>query len=286
MSLYAIGDVQGCYDALRRLLDHINYDPADDELWFAGDLVNRGSQSLETLNFVKSLGDNAKWVIGNHELHLLRLADGLVEASRSMLNAVLDAPDADILLAWVAQQPLLRVDHQRKLILVHAGLLPQWDIELAMQLAKHVCQRLQSPERKTFLAQLLAQRNIPAMWEDHLQGIERLAITVNAMTSIRFCDAQGRMDFQTKIPPGDNPPGLYPWYTLAHKRDPSYTLLFGHWAALGYKKMKSYIALDSGCVWGGLLTAYRLDAANEQEFQIPCDDLPTIYPKSHNFSIR
>ena len=286
MSLYVIGDVQGCYDALCRLLDHINYDPAEDELWFAGDLVNRGPQSLETLNFVKSLGDNAKWVLGNHELHLLKLADGLIEASQSTLDGVLDVPNADILWEWVARQPLLRVDHQRKLILVHAVLLPQWYIGLAVQLAAHVCQRLQSSERKTFLAQLLAQKNTPTLWEDHLQGIDRLAITVNAMTGIRFCDDQGRMDFQAKTPPGKNPPGLCPWYTLAHKRDPSYTVLFGHWAALGYQRMKSYIALDSGCVWGGYLTAYRLDLGNEREFQIRCDEFPAIYPRPHNLSMR
>ena len=282
MSLYAIGDVQGCYNALCRLLDHINYDPTEDELWFAGDLVNRGPQSLETLNFVKSLGDNAKWVLGNHELHLLKLADSLIEASQSTLEAVLNAPNADILLQWVAQQPLLRVDHQRKLILVHAGLLPQWDIRLAVQLAEQVCEQLQSSNRKTFLAQLPSQKNTPALWDDHLQRIDRLAITVNAMTSIRFCDVQGRMDFQAKTPPGENPPGLYPWYTLKHKRDPGYTVLFGHWAALGYRKMESYIALDSGCVWGGCLTAYRLDDGGEREFQIRCDDLPAIYPRPHN----
>ena len=282
MSLYAIGDVQGCYDALCRLLDHISYDPAEDELWFAGDIVNRGPQSLETLNFVRSLGNNAKWVLGNHELHLLRLAYGLIQASQSTLNTILDAPNADLLLEWVARQPLLRVDHQRKLILVHAGLLPQWDIRLAVQLAENVSQRLQSPECKTFLAQLISQKKTPALWEDHLQGINRLAITVNAMTSIRFCDSQGRMDFQTKTPPDKHLPGLYPWYTLEHSRDPSYTVLFGHWAALGYQRMKSYIALDSGCVWGGCLTAYRLDNGFEQVFQIPCDDLPAIYPRLHN----
>ncbi len=286
MSLYAIGDVQGCYDALCRLLDHINYDPAEDELWFAGDIVNRGPQSLETLNFVRSLGNNAKWVLGNHELHLLKLADGLIEASQSTLDAVLDAPDADLLLEWVARQPLLRVDHQRKLILVHAGLLPQWDIALAVELAEHVCRQLQSPDRKIFLAQLLDQKNTPALWEDHLQGIERSAITVNAMTGIRFCDARGRMDFQAKTSPGEHPLGLYPWYTLAHERDPDYTVLFGHWAALGYRRMKSYIALDSGCVWGGCLTAYRLDGGNEREFQIRCDDLQAIYPKPHSLGIQ
>ena len=125
-------------------------------------------------------------------------------------------------------------------------------------------------------------KNTPTLWDDRLQGIDRLAITVNAMTGIRFCDARGCMDFQTKTPPGKHPPGLYPWYTLEHKRDPSYTVLFGHWAALGYRKMDSYIALDSGCVWGGCLTAYRLDGESEREFQIRCDDLPAIYPRLHN----
>ena len=271
MSLYAIGDVQGCYDALRRLLDHINYDPAKDELWFAGDIVNRGPQSLETLNFIRELGEGAKWVIGNHELHLLKLADGLIEAPKSTLNAVLDSPDAAALLEWVTKQPLLQVDHKRKLILVHAGLLPQWDIALAEQLAENVSRQLQSPSRKSFLLQLLNQKNTPALWEDSLQGIARSAITVNAMTGIRFCDKDGRMDFQTKTSPSEQPSKLYPWYTLDHKRDPSYTVLFGHWAALGHRRMKSYIALDSGCVWGGSLTAYQVDGGDEKSFQISCD---------------
>ena len=270
MSLYAIGDVQGCYDALCRLLEHINYDPAKDELWFAGDIVNRGPQSLETLNFIRSLGEGAQWVIGNHELHLLKLADGLIEAPQSTLDAVLDAPNADALLEWVAQQPLLRVDHQRKLILVHAGLLPQWDIALADQLAEDVSRQLQNSNRKHFLSQLLNQKNIPALWEDSLQGIARSAITVNAMTSIRFCDNNGRMNFPANTSPSQQSSKLYPWYTLDHKRDPNYTVLFGHWAALGHRRMESYIALDSGCVWGNSLTAYRLDSGDEKSFQIPC----------------
>lgn len=270
MSLYAIGDVQGCYDALCRLLDYIDYDPAKDELWFAGDLVNRGPQSLETLHLVGSLGETVKWVLGNHELHLLKLAEGLIDAPESMLNAVLDASDAGTLLEWIAKQPLLRIDHHRKLILVHAGLLPQWDIALAMQLADEVSHRLQGSNRKEFLSQLPNQKDAPALWDEQLHGIHRLAITVNAMTGIRFCDSRGRMDFQAKIPPGKQSSGLYPWYTLEHERDPSYTVLFGHWAALGYRRMKSYIALDSGCVWGGSLTAYRLDVGSEKVFQIPC----------------
>ncbi|MBC6413429.1 MAG: symmetrical bis(5'-nucleosyl)-tetraphosphatase [Chromatiales bacterium] len=271
MSLYAIGDVQGCYDALRRLLDCINYDPAADKLWFAGDVVNRGRQSLEVLNFISSLGEGAEWVLGNHELHLLKLADGLISAPHSTLDTVLNAANADSLLAWVARQPLLRIDYQRKLILVHAGLLPQWDIALAIQLAEQVSQQLRSTQRKYFLSQLLALGNKPALWDDSLQGIDRAAITINAMTTIRFCDRQGCMDFSAKSPPDECQPDLYPWYTLAHRRDPSYTVLFGHWAALGYRRMESYIALDSGCVWGGYLSAYRLDLGNEQIFQVPCD---------------
>ena len=271
MSLYAIGDVQGCYDALCRLLEHINYDPSEDKLWFAGDVVNRGRQSLQVLNFIKSLGDGAEWVLGNHELHLLKLAAGLVEARHSTLKAVLDAANADSLLAWVARQPLLRVDDQRKLILVHAGLLPQWDIALAVELAEQVSQQLQSAECSNFLSQLLNLKNQPKRWSDSLDGIARAAITVNAMTTIRFCNKQGCMDFTAKTAPDQSTPNLYPWYTLKHQRDPSYTVLFGHWAALGYRRMESYIALDSGCVWGGSLTAYRLDRGCQRVFQIPCD---------------
>jgi len=272
MSLYAIGDVQGCYDALRRLLDCIGYDSSADELWFVGDLVNRGPQSLETLNFIVGLGDSAKCVLGNHELHLLKLAAGLIEASHSTLGALLAAPEAATLLEWVARQPLLRVDPRRKLLLVHAGLLPQWDIALAAQLAEAVSAQLRGSGRSDFLAQLLAQRHSPALWSDELHDLDRLAITVHAMTTLRFCDKDGRMDYQAKMPPGEQPCGLYPWYTLAHRRDPNYRVLFGHWAALGYRRMQSYIALDSGCVWGGALTAYRLDAACEQAFQVSCSD--------------
>ena len=271
MSLYAIGDVQGCYDALCRLLEHINYDPAADKLWFAGDIVNRGRQSLEVLNFVRSLGTGAEWVLGNHELHLLKLADGLIEAPHSTLDAVLNAADVESLLAWVARQPLLRVDHRRKLILVHAGLLPQWDIASAVRLADDVSLRLQSPSRKHFLSQLLNLKNVPALWEEHLQGINRLSITVNAMTGIRFCDKEGCMNFQAKTSPDEPTADLYPWYALAHNRDPDYTVVFGHWAALGYRRMEHCIALDSGCVWGGFLSAYRLDGEEQKVFQIPCE---------------
>ena len=283
MSLYAIGDVQGCYDALRRLLDHIDYDPSEDKLWFAGDIVNRGPQSLEVLNFVHSLGDGAEWVLGNHELHLLKLADGLIEASQSTLAPVIEAANADALLTWIARQPLLRIDQRRKLILVHAGLLPQWDIALAAQLADDVSQQLQSRNRKSFLSQLLNLENVPTLWDDRLQGINRAAIAVNAMTGIRFCDKEGRMDFEAKTPPGAQATYLYPWYMLEHKRDPSYTVLFGHWAALGYRRMASYIALDSGCVWGGSLTAYRLDPDAEQAFHIACDKVLSIsFSESHD----
>ena len=278
MSLYVIGDVQGCYDALCRLLDHINYDPATDKLWFAGDIVNRGKQSLEVLNFIHSLGDAAEWVLGNHELHLLHIADGLIEAKHSTLTAVMDAPNAESLLAWVAKQPLLRIDDERKLILVHAGLLPQWDIALARQLAEDVSQQLRSSERKHFLSQLLNSRYAPTLWNDNLRGSERAAITVHAMTGIRFCDSEGRMDFAIKTSPDEHIADRYPWYTLAHQRDPSYTVLFGHWAALGYKRMESYIALDSGCVWGGFLSAYRIGGGPEQVFQIACDKVLPIAP--------
>ena len=268
MSLYAIGDVQGCYGDLQRLLEEIRFDPASDELWFAGDLVNRGPQSLETLRLVKGLGAAARCVLGNHEFHLLRLAEGIEKNNNAGLEAVLAAPDAGELTGWLARQPLLMVDRRRELILVHAGLLPQWDIETAVALAAEVGAALQGGDRRRFLATLFG--DAPDRWDARLQGADRLRVIVNAMTRMRFCGDDGRMDMDCAGPPGAQPDGLHPWYRLPHRRDPAYTVLFGHWAALGFLRMPGCIALDSGCVWDGRLTAFRLDPGDWRAFSVAC----------------
>ncbi|MDD9885657.1 MAG: symmetrical bis(5'-nucleosyl)-tetraphosphatase [Gammaproteobacteria bacterium] len=267
MSLYAIGDVQGCYGDLRRLLDEIRFDPASDQLWFAGDLVNRGPQSLETLRFVKGLGDAARCVLGNHEFHLLRLAAGIGGGANDGLQAVLDAPDAGELTDWLARQPLLRADRRRELILVHAGLLPQWDIETAVALAAEVGAALRA-DRRGFLASLFG--DAPDRWDEGLRGADRLRVIVNAMTRMRFCDADGRMDMQCTGPPGAQPHGLRPWFEFPHRRDPACTVLFGHWAALGFARLPGCVALDSGCVWDGRLTAFRLEPGEWRAFSVEC----------------
>ena len=276
MSLYAVGDVQGCYDHLRRLVDKIRFDPASDELWFAGDLVNRGPQSLQTLRFVKGLGAAARCVLGNHEFHLLRLAAGVGGRSGddAGLRAVLAAPDGCELIEWVASRPLLVLERRRKLILVHAGLLPQWDVDTAAALAVEVATALgaggadRARRRRQFLATLYGDR--PDRWEATLAGAERLRVIVNALTRLRFCAADGRMDLTHTGPPGSQPRGLHPWYELPH-RHADYTVLFGHWAALGFRRMPGYIALDSGCVWRGRLTAFRLDPGRWRAFDVDCD---------------
>lgn len=272
MSLYAIGDVQGCYDELCRLLEQIAYDSTKDELWFTGDLINRGPKSLETLNFVQSLGDKVLWVLGNHELHLLSLAANVGYDSNHTLTQVLNAPNAESLLDWVASQPLVRVDEEKKLILVHAGLLPQWNIELVKELSSQVSKKLQSQQRGEFLADI-SNRQIehPRLWRDDLTKAQKLDIAVRAMTRIRFCYQNGELDFACKEPPGQQAADLHPWYRLKHLRDPDYTILFGHWAAHGYQRIAdNYIALDSACVWGGRLTAYRLDKGAEKAFHTDC----------------
>ena len=273
MSLYAVGDVQGCYGDLRRLLDKIRFDPASDELWFAGDLVNRGPQSLQTLRFVKSLGAAARCVLGNHEFHLLRMAAGDAGGGDAGLRAVVAASDGRELTDWVASRPLLHVDRQRKLILAHAGLLPQWGADTAAALAAEVEAALhggdddRAQRRRQFLTTLYGDR--PDRWDAALAGADRLRVIVNALTRLRFCGVDGRMDFRHSGPPGSQPDGLHPWYELPHRHG-DYTVVFGHWAALGFRQMPGYVALDSGCVWNGRLTAFRLDRGRWRAFSVDC----------------
>lgn len=273
MSLYAVGDVQGCYGDLQRLLDKIRFDPASDELWFAGDLVNRGPQSSQTLRFVKNLGAAARCVLGNHEFHLLRLAAGVAGSDDPGLRAVLAAPDADELIEWVASRPLLHVDRRRELILVHAGLLPQWDVDTAAALAAEVEAALhgdgddRARRRRQFLATVYGDR--PDRWDAALEGADRLRVIVNALTRLRFCGADGRIDLEQTGAPGSQPHGLHPWYELPHRHG-DYTVLFGHWAALGFRRMPGCVALDSGCVWRGRLTAFRLEPGRREAFSVDC----------------
>ncbi len=255
MATYAIGDIQGCYSAFRRLLDQIRFDPASDRLWLVGDLVNRGPQSLAVLRFVISLGTRAITVLGNHDLHLLVVAAGHVRQHRGdTLNAILRAPDRDELLDWLRRRKMMHA--AGRYALVHAGLLPQWSIAQALALAREVEAALQSADHDEFLRQLYG--NQPDRWRDTLTGIDRLRVITNVLTRLRLCTVQGKMEFAHKGKPENLPRGYLPWFAVPRRRHRATTVIFGHWAALGLYLDSNVAALDTGCVWGRDLTALRL----------------------------
>ncbi|MDR2689172.1 MAG: symmetrical bis(5'-nucleosyl)-tetraphosphatase [Azoarcus sp.] len=263
MATYAIGDIQGCYDALRRLLDRCAFDPAVDRLWLVGDLVNRGPASLQVLRFVRGLGEAATVVIGNHDLYLLMVAAGLKRrADDDTLVQVLEAPDRDELLAWLATRPLLHVEGRH--VLVHAGLLPQWTVAQARALAEEVSALLVGKAAKKLLLHLLGDQ--PDHWENGLKGWERARVIVNAFTRMRFCTLDGCMAMRAKGPPAKAPEGTLPWFALPQRLSRTHTIVCGHWSALGFYREEGLIALDSGYVWGGKLTALRIE--DDKVFQV------------------
>lgn len=271
MATYAIGDIQGCYDEMRRLLDTIGFDPAQDRLWLVGDLVNRGPQSLEVLRYLRGLGDRAITVLGNHDLHLLVVAAGVRKPHRGdTLDALLAAPDRDELLDWLRRQRLMHVD--AGYAMVHAGLLPQWNIAQALALAREVETALQGPDYGEFLNCMYG--NAPAQWHDDLSGYDRLRVIVNAMTRLRLCTPDGAMEFTHKTGLAGAPAGYLPWFDVPGRAGSDTPVLFGHWAALGLILRPEVLGLDSGCVWGRRLTAVRLE--DRRVFQCGCGEVITI----------
>jgi bis(5'-nucleosyl)-tetraphosphatase (symmetrical) len=255
MATYAIGDIQGCYSALRRLLDQCRFDPARDRLWLVGDLVNRGPQSLAVLRFVKSLGARAITLLGNHDLHLLVVAAGHVKPHRGdTLAAILRAPDRDELLDWLRRRKMMHAG--AGYAMVHAGLLPQWSIAKALKLAREVEAALRGDAYDDFLRHMYG--NQPDRWRDDLAGIERLRVITNVMTRMRICTVDGKMEFAHKGKPVNLPRGYLPWFSVPRRRSQGTPVIFGHWAALGLYTESNVIALDTGCVWGGALSALRL----------------------------
>ncbi|MCZ4306889.1 symmetrical bis(5'-nucleosyl)-tetraphosphatase [Zoogloeaceae bacterium G21618-S1] len=256
MGTYVIGDVQGCHDSLLALVQKIGFRPRRDRLWFVGDIVNRGPKSLETLRAIRGLGEAATVVLGNHDLYLLMVAAGWPKRGKDdTIQPILDAPDADQLLDWLASRPLMHVEG--RFAMVHAGLLAQWTIPQARELAAEVESVLQGPSRQAFLADLAG--NAPAKWSDKLKGQDRLRCIVNAMTRMRFCSPEGLMEFKHKGPPSNAPDGAVPWFSVPKRRHAGYTILAGHWSALGLCIEPGFVGLDTGCLWGGKLTAYRLE---------------------------
>lgn len=274
MSNYVIGDVQGCFDSLEALLDEINFDPNQDTLWFAGDLVNRGPKSLETLRFIKSLGTMAKTVLGNHDLHLLALACGVGRShSSDTIAEVVAAPDAHELIDWLRSQPLvLRLPGDKKRLLVHAGILPQWRFKQALALSAEVQAVLGGQAWKSFMAELYG--NKPDAWNENIQGHDRLRLIVNVCTRMRMLRTDGSVDFKFKLEPADAPPELQAWFEAP--RAGSGEIIFGHWSTLAQLRNRVGYCLDTGCVWGGQLTALCLE--NEQVFQVNALEppLPTV----------
>jgi len=255
MAIYAIGDIQGCFASLQQLLKLIRFDSQQDRLWFVGDLVNRGQHSLETLRFVKDLGGAAITVLGNHDLHLLMLAEGCSKNQRGdTLEAILEAPDREKLLDWLRHQPLMHIEDGYTM--VHAGLLPQWTVDKASQLAREVEGALQSDDYRECLANMWG--NEPASWHDDLTGWARIRAVVNAMTRMRFCTDEGVMEFRTKGEMVDAPKGYSPWFSVHGRKSADSVLITGHWSALGLRITSDHLALDTGCLWGGKLTAVRL----------------------------
>ncbi len=270
MATYAIGDVQGCFDELTALVRKIAFNPKSDHLWFAGDLVNRGPQSLETLRWVKSLGDVATAVLGNHDLHLLAAYAGIKPINETDdLYSILQANDVEDLIDWLRHRPLMHYDSELDIAMVHAGLFPQWDIKKALSLAKEVEAALRSKKYKNFLHNMYG--NKPDCWEETLDGWERLRIITNCLTRIRYCSDEGRMNFDDKGPSGTQSSGMHPWFEINSRKSRNTTIVFGHWSTLGLHTGDNVIATDTGCLWGGSLTAVKIDDLEKTIFQIECE---------------
>jgi len=260
MAVYAIGDIQGCYDEFVALLDRLQFNAETDQLWLTGDLVNRGPRSLEVLRLVKSLGNAAVTVLGNHDLHLLAQANDPKAQLKKLdtLDAILAAKDRDELLHWLQQQPLLHHDTRLQFTLIHAGLPPQWDLPLAMQCATEVQQVLRNAHAaRELFANMYGDE--PDQWRDDLKGMARLRFITNCLTRLRVCHTNGRLKLKYKGPAQALPDDLYPWFRAPNRQSARERIIFGHWSALGYHDADNVLGLDTGCVWGGKLCAVRLD---------------------------
>jgi len=265
MAIYAVGDIQGCYNELEQMLKLIQFDRQKDQLWLVGDLVNRGADSLSVLRLIKSMGNAAITVLGNHDLHLLAVAAGVAELSHSdTLDEILAAPDRDELLTWLRHQRMLHV--QDNFVLLHAGLLPGWSVQQAVSLAHEVEQALRGADYIPFLEKMYG--NTPHQWDESLTGYARLRVITNALTRMRICTVQGEMQFKFKGEVDDVPDGYLPWFEVPQRASAEATVVFGHWSALGLIVKPNVIALDTGCLWGGNLTAIRLE--DRKLFQVKC----------------
>lgn len=256
MATYAIGDIQGCYKTLKKLLKRISFDRKNDRLFLVGDLVNRGPNSLDVLRWAKDMGNRVVSVLGNHDLHLLATAAGVASGrNQKTLAPVLRAKDRDDLLEWLVQRPLLY--REGRLLLVHAGILPAWTVEEALACARKAEKVIRGKKSAEFLKKWYKLE--ATKWSDKLEGFERHAVALNVFTRMRMCRNAHEMELSFTGKPEDAPRGYKPWFDIASRKSADHTVIFGHWAALGLRITSSVIALDSGCVWGGTLTALRLE---------------------------
>ena len=266
MATYAIGDIQGCYHAFKALLSRLEFNPKKDKLWLVGDLINRGSGSLEVLRWCYQHQASLKIVLGNHDLHALAVAYGLKPAHKGdTLQTIINAPDQLELLTWLRYQPLLLAENNY--VMVHAGLLPQWTLTQALSLASEVEQTLQAEGYLDFLTNMYG--NMPNAWNDDLTGMDRLRVITNAMTRMRVCTARGEMEFAFKGELQDVPQGYIAWFDVPARQSSQAVIICGHWSALGLRQRESIVALDTGCLWGGQLTAFCLET--KKITQVNCD---------------
>ena len=265
--IYLLGDLQGCGDPLARMLDEVAFSPSSDHLYVLGDLVNRGPDSLGVLQRLSALGASATCLLGNHDLHLLAVAQGVRKPHKNdTVRQILEAPDREHWLNWLRHQKLAEQAHGW--LMVHAGVLPQWDAAQTLSLAAEVQAMLQGPDLATFLP--LMYGNEPARWREELQGPERLRCVINSLTRLRFCSVDGTMEFATKEGSGAWPAGNMPWFEVPGRRTAGVPVAFGHWSTLGLINRDDLLSLDTGCVWGGQLTAVRLTDSGREVIQIPC----------------
>jgi bis(5'-nucleosyl)-tetraphosphatase (symmetrical) len=271
MSVYVIGDVQGCYTELRRLLDKIHFDQSCDQLWFCGDLVNRGPESLQTLLFVRSLGNAAISVLGNHDLHLLAVYYTQKKIRKSdSLTEILRSPDCDELMQWLRSRSLVHYDRNLRFLMVHAGVYTDWDLDQTLGYASEVEQLLQGEGSQAFLKRMYGDR--PDRWSKDLTEIDRWRCIINIFTRMRFVTTDGRLDYNAKSSPGEHADQqLTPWFDMNRRLDQSIRIAFGHWSTLGVGAYGQNYAVDGGCVWGGKFIALRIDSSQPEWFSINCE---------------
>ena len=268
MAIYAIGDLQGCYDSLLRLLKKIEFNRDKDTLWFAGDLVNRGSDSLSTIRYVKALGDSAVTVLGNHDLHLLAIAAKHKKTKDAGLKDILKAHDADDLLDWLRRPPLMHPAAALNYSMAHAGIYPLWSIKKAKKYAAELETVLRSDDYLEFIYHMYG--NLPEEWNNKLSGWKRLRFICNSFTRMRYCEKDGTLNFKSHGAPGTHHKNTIPWFEVADRKATKDKIVFGHWSTLGEVNHKNIYPLDTGCVWGGRLTALRIDKKKPEYISIKC----------------